>query len=161
MERAKINAHRTLTDLPAWEFPAWRTRSLAEVGAEEFAQAMVRAAVGDPFDTSTPQSALEDLRELQDAAGPEYMPEEWVLVEDDEGPIGVVLPQLFPDHPAAGTVFYVGVVPARRGQGWGRALHRYGLTRLAALGASEYHGSTDAENAPMRAIFATNGALEA
>ena len=76
---------------------------------------------------------------------------------DAQGEIGVVLPQIYAQDPTAGTLFYLAVVPERRGSGLGRRLHAFGLRRLRQLGAVHYYGSTDSRNAPMLAIFTANG----
>lgn len=158
----KIRVERSIAHLPDYEpLPqGWRTTSLAELGEERFAAAMLRASEGDSFDQSTPESALDDLRELIEAAGPAFVPERWVVVSDDDSEIGVVLPQTFPDHPEVGTIFYLGVVPERRGQGAGRRLHRYGMGRLRAVKAERYVDSTDPRNEAMRAVFRANGCHE-
>lgn len=86
-----------------------------------------------------------------------FDPKEWFIVGDDEGEIGVVLPQIFAEDRTAGTLFYVAVRPARRDQGLSKDLHRSGLQRLAQRGALTYRGSTDPEKPAMRAIFLHNG----
>lgn len=157
----KVVVERDLTELAGDEFAwpsGWTSRSLEELGAAEFAQHMVRAAAGDPFDTSTPESALEDLEELMDECKG-FDLSEWLLVADPQGEIGVVLPYLSRGDPSRGMVAYLGVVPERRGQGNGTTLHAYGLHRLAQLGATRYIGSTDTRNVPMRRIFAANQAV--
>lgn len=154
--RPKVLAARTLrglTGLPATPL-GWGTRSLAELGTSAFAAQMLAAAAGDPFDQSTPASAEDDLKELIEAAGASHDPGEWVFVDDPSGRVGVVLPHADPD--GRGTLFYLGVVPERRGEGLGRALHAYGLRALRRRGATRYEGSTDERNAPMLAIFCHN-----
>lgn len=135
----------------------WTVRSLGTLGRERFAEAMLRASQGDPYETSTADSALEDLRDLEEAAGAAFDAENWVVVDDAQGEIGVVLPQIYAQDPTAGTLFYLAVVPERRGSGLGRRLHAFGLRRLRQLGAVHYYGSTDSRNAPMLAIFTANG----
>lgn len=48
---------------------SWCLLSLAEVGEDRFARSMLRASDGNPFDVSTPESAVGDLRELVESAG--------------------------------------------------------------------------------------------
>lgn len=158
MER-KIYVRRDLESLPVEDFPGWLTQSLADLGEEHFAQLMLEASEGDPFETSTPESALADLREMRDAAGERYDAKCWLLVSDVDGLIGVVLPQPYVRNRDAGTLHYLGVMPARRGQGLGRRLHQFGMQQLVRRGVRRYRGSTDVENAPMLAIFAANGCV--
>lgn len=156
MDTAKVIARRVL-DEPKPTPSGWTLDSLEQVGEQDFNRVMLRASDGDPYDTSTPESAEADFRELVEAAGGQFDPRGWYLVRDDRGDVGVVLPQVFPDEPTTGTLFYVAVVPERRGEGLGRALHRFGLSELAKRGAKAYVGSTDATNEPMIAIFTANG----
>lgn len=158
----KIRVLGDVTHLPNREpLPAgWRVTSLAEMGEEAFADLMLRASEGDPFDATTPETALEDLRELIDAAGDAFVAERRLAVSDDDGPLGVVLPQPFPKRPRVGTIFSIGVVPERRRAGVGRRLHRFGLVRPQALGGEQDAGSTDPANAAMCAVCAANRCVE-
>ena len=47
---------------------SWCLLSLAEVGEDRFARSILRASDGNPFDVSTPESAVGDLRELVESA---------------------------------------------------------------------------------------------
>lgn len=158
----KIFVERDLADLDPTPDPvtvSWTLTSLAELGVVDFAQRMVRAAEGDPFDVSTPESAADDLQELIDGAGSNFDPTWWVVASDAGGDIGVVLPSPSPDAPGEGGLSYVGVVPHRRGEGHGHRLHLLGLQRLHQLGVRRYVGSTDELNVPMLRTFRRNGAV--
>ncbi|RMB62237.1 GNAT family N-acetyltransferase [Tessaracoccus antarcticus] len=156
MERKKVYVARDLSNLRVVDFPLWKIQTLAQLGDEAFAAKMLVASAGDPFDTSTPESALGDLHELEEEAGAAFDPSQWVLLSDESGEIGVVLPQVSDADPRSGILSYLAVMPARRGHGLGRQLHQFGLQRLKELGAVNYRGSTDAENAAMLAIFRAN-----
>ena len=156
MESTKIVARRRLA-APQPIPDDWKLSTLEELGPEAFNQVMLRASDDDPYDTSTVESADEDFRELVDAAGTAFDPRSWYVVVDSRSEVGVVLPQVFPGNPTTGTLLYVAVLPERRGEGLGRALHAFGLSELARRGARDYVGSTDPDNAPMIAIFAANG----
>ena len=69
---------------------------------------------------------------------------------------GVLLPQIYPDIQTEGTLYYIGVAPERRGEGWGKRLHAHGLALLASRGATRYVGSTDLRNEPMVRVFRHN-----
>ena len=156
MEEHKIVAHRQLAD--SWDPPTdWVVTALAERGQDAFVRLLLRASLGDPHHTSTRESAQDDFQELISAAGTAFDATAWFTVADQQGDFGVVLPQLFPDDPTTGTLFYLAVVPERRGQGRGRQLHSFGLGQLARRGATHYVGSADPANAPMLAIFRANG----
>lgn len=156
----KLLVEKVFSDADKSALPTgWRLESLAQLGRDGFAQRMLAAAHGDPFNPSTPDTAAADLQDLVDYAGEAFDPDAWYAVSDDEGPLGVVLPQLFTgDEHDLGTLFYIGIVPERRGAGLGRQLHRWGLGELARRGARRYVGSTDDRNGAMAAIFAANGA---
>lgn len=146
------------SDASLGEMPEnWSEETLAALGIEEFASRMLEASAGDPYDSSTPESAVDDLRELIEYAGDAFDGTAWLALSDEAGRIGVVLPQVYPDDASTGTVFYVGVVPERRGAGLGRRLHRLGMGRLAALGVTSYVETTDADNTPMIRILEANG----
>lgn len=154
----KIVARRRLN--PPEPLPTgWRLASLDELGEEVFVGELLRASAGDPFHTSTAETAHDDFRELVEAAGDRFDPRCWYVASDADGVIGVVLPQPFPDDPSVGTLLYLGVAPERRGQGLGRQLHWLGLSELSRRGARSYVGSTAPANAAMVAIFTANGCV--
>ena len=80
----------------------------------------------------------------------------WAAVHRRGRGVGVIMPRVDAST-GIGTMDFVGVVAAERGAGLGRRLHRLGLARLAAAGATEYRDMTDAGNRAMRRVFATNG----
>ena len=134
----------------------WRLRSLLEAGETAFVARMFEASEGDPFEER--KGGKRDLdrewRDLVEGAGARFDPARWKLVDDERGPVGVVLPHAV--NAETGTLSYVGVVPSRRRVGLGSGLHALGLRLLAAEGLRRYVGSTDVRNAAMRAVFAKN-----
>jgi len=132
-------------------------RTLAEAGKAEFLRVMTEAAAGDPFEDAAVRDAEDDFRELTDAAGDRFDPAAWMLAHVGDDVVGVVLPQEFPGSDREGTLFYVAVLPAFRGRGYGRALHASGLAMLAERGVTRYVGSTDTRNGPMLKVFEANG----
>jgi GNAT superfamily N-acetyltransferase len=135
-------------------------RSLADVGEDEFVARMTECSEGDPFEErqGTERDPKREWRELVEHAGPRFDASRWLLVDDARGFVGVALPQAVNEK--TGTLYYVGVAPARRGAGLGRALHAYGLRALAAHGLVTYVGSTDVRNVAMRRVFAANACPE-
>ncbi len=132
-------------------------RTLAEVGRAEFIRVMTKAAEGDPFEDMAVRQPEDDFRELTAAAGDRFDPASWMLALVGDDVVGVVLPQEFPGHDEDGTLYYVAVLPAFRGRGYGRALHASGLSMLAERGVTRYVGSTDTRNGPMLKVFEANG----
>lgn len=149
VERSLLGA---LPDVP----DGFTLRSLAEAGQAPFIARRQEASQGDPFEER--RGRVRDLagewRELVAIPGDAFDPTRWFLVDDAQGPVGIVLPQA---NAKTGTFYYVGVVPPRRGQGLGGAIHALGLRLLADAGLERYVGSTDVRNAAMLAVFARNG----
>lgn len=149
--------HSLTATLPTWSVQASLTlRSLAEVGTDAFEAVLHAAAIGDPERASV-ESVVAMLDEFIAMAGDRFDENAWFVVEQDGEPVGVVLPQVFPDRPDRGTMFYVGVVPDQRGRGIGRALHAIGMQALADRGAAGYFGTVDPGNAAMIAVYRGNG----
>lgn len=71
-------------------------------------------------------------------------------------PIGLSIPHIEQGTLSEGRLFYFGVVPKRRGQGYGVVLHRLSLGLLKSFGATTYVGSTDENNRHMMRIFEKN-----
>lgn len=160
LRTVKVFVERNLTTLGSSTDPVtarWALTTLADVGLEEFAALLLRASEGDPFETSTAESATSDLQALIDGAGDAFDPTQWVIASDGNGVIGAVLPQRQADAPKTGTIFYMGVIPERRTQGHGARLHMLGLQRLRRLGVDKYVGSTDQQNTAMIQVFRQNG----
>jgi len=132
-------------------------RSLFEVEKPEFLRVMTEAAQGDPFEDVTDCDPEADFNELVETAGNRFDPASWMLAQVGDDVVGVVLPQEFAGHDREGTLFYVAVLPAFRGRGYGRALHASGLSMLAERGVTRYVGSTDTRNGPMLKVFEANG----
>ncbi|MCK4511219.1 GNAT family N-acetyltransferase, partial [bacterium] len=132
-------------------------RSLFEVGKPAFLRTMTEAAQGDPFEDVADGDSEADFNELVEGAGDRFDPASWMLAHLGDDVVGVVLPQEFPGSDREGTLFYVAVLPAFRGRGYGRALHASGLSMLAERGVTRYVGSTDTRNGPMLKVFEANG----
>lgn len=155
VHREKLFVQRELTDdLPAGRDFAWRT--LAEARDAAFLRVLTEASEGDPFE-GPERDPEREWKELLEATGDDLDPTLWRIALMDGEPVGVVLPTVWKGKRKEGTLSYVGVVPAHRGQGLGRALHAAGLHLLAEAGAQRYAGSTDVRNAPMAHVFEQNG----
>ena len=83
-----------------------------------------------------------------------------VYIVDNE-PIGVVFPHIEPDTNQEGRIFWIGIHPEFIGKGYGKNLHRIGLSRLQnEFRAKSYLGATKSDNIPMRKIMKANGCSE-
>lgn len=152
----KACVNRRLDDVLPPRPRGWTERSLAEVGETAFQERLVEASEGDPFEArrAGPRDTGREWRELVLSAGQRFDPTRWLLVDDATGPIGVLLPQAI--NELKGTLYYLAIVPARRGQGLGAPLYALGLHRLREMGLAHYAGSTDVRNTAMLAVFARN-----
>lgn len=81
----------------------------------------------------------------------------WRVAYRDGDPAGVILARVDGDQ---GALAYLGLLPALRGQGLGRALHAEALWLLRTAGARAYEDATTVDNAPMRRLFARAGLTE-
>jgi ribosomal protein S18 acetylase RimI-like enzyme len=96
--------------------------------------------------------------------GFEQQPDWWQLAETQAGePVGFVLCSILArnkDRPAEGTIFYMGVLPVHRGNGYGRELLEQATRTLARVGVCRILCDTAACNAPMVAAFRNAGYIE-
>lgn len=98
------------------------------------------------------ETARRDLEYLGSFQSPR---EWWRLGTDGEGtPVGVVMPARNSEH---AIIAYLGVVPEKRGNGYGLDLLLEGTRTLRALGIEEIHADTDVSNTPMAAAFRAAG----
>lgn len=95
------------------------------------------------------------LESFENELGPEWRTHCYIFKEDGD-PIGLSIPHIEQGTLSEGRLFYFGVVPKRRGQGYGVVLHRLSLGLLKSFGATTYVGSTDENNRHMMRIFEKN-----
>jgi RimJ/RimL family protein N-acetyltransferase len=135
----------------------FESKSLREIGEEEFLEVYRKTYSNNlnrNFNNTSPET---DFRSHIESAGNLFDPNHWYVVFESNSPIGVLLPQRFPDTPHDGTLMSVGLLPEARNKGFGRILHAMGMEILASQSATDYIGSTDVQNVPMRKIFERNG----
>lgn len=138
--------------------PAWLESAVAEV----------MAASADPSD----QAAIAELGATGAARELLQVPEDhfeipaggWLRAEAGPGQaVGVVLLALLKPRPGAGeaprraTIYYMGVLPASRGQGYAVALLREAMRQCQALRCGQLFCDTGSDNVPMVRAFRTAG----
>ncbi|WHY87292.1 GNAT family N-acetyltransferase [Neobacillus novalis] len=74
-------------------------------------------------------------------------------------PIGISIPHLEPGTMDEGRLFYFGLIPEARGQGFSTALHLQSLLTLKEMGATYYIGSTEIANKKMKRVFEKNDCI--
>jgi GNAT superfamily N-acetyltransferase len=156
VHRRKAFVERDLTTLEKFEIP-FEWEPLSQVGDAAMLAVLDRAAEGDPFEEGEPRDPQREWNELLDYAGKMLDRDLWRIALLDGETVGVVLPQAYDEDPPRGTLAYVAVLPAHRGKGLGRLLHRSGLALLAEAGVQKYVGSSDVRNVPMLKTFEHNG----
>lgn len=101
-----------------------------------------------------PAEALDELlEEVSDATGAQAS---WHLARLEGRIVGLALGAVDPAS-SLGWLQYIGLAPAARGRGLGRALHAGALRRLAAAGARTYEDAVDLDRAAMRRVMLANG----
>lgn len=155
--KRKVFVERRLEGYRSPHSDPFAYRPLSLVGRRRFVRVMAEASEGDPFEDDADRDVEREFQDLVDHAGRSFDPSWWQIATLEDEAVGVVLPQAYPERPDEGTLFYVGVRPAFRGRGYGRVLHAAGLAFLSRHGVTKYMGSTDERNAPMIAVFRTNG----
>ncbi|MEO7994610.1 MAG: GNAT family N-acetyltransferase, partial [bacterium] len=121
----------------------------------ELLEEVRRVGTGSPRD---PGAADSDFRAMRLAAGNILEATLWQIGYDAGIPVGLVIPQPWPDDPATGDLFVWGVVPEQRGHGWGRVLFERGLHLLKSNWVKRISGSIDATNERAWALYQSIGA---
>jgi ribosomal protein S18 acetylase RimI-like enzyme len=99
------------------------------------------------------RTAEEILAGYRDASGSGTR--EWYLAARGSKPVGVLL--LSAPGPATWGLTYLGLIPAARGVGFGRALTRFAVRRAATGGATDLTLNVDVRNVPALRLYATEG----
>ncbi|MFA7332140.1 MAG: GNAT family N-acetyltransferase [Candidatus Delongbacteria bacterium] len=155
----KLYVERDLVGFQPAEPDPFDYLTLRDAGEPAFVEVLAGLEPGSPSPDGLAQ-ARSGFQELLELAGSALDRDAWHVVRHRGDVVGLVLPQLFPDSPHEGTLYWIGLLPNWRGRGWGRILHARGLRHLSERGARRYIGSTPVENLPMRRVFAANGCTE-
>lgn len=148
-----------LLRLPALPNPAWQLRAFDPLNPSLFQQTLLRT-----YQQSLDCPELNDTRTVEEIlAGHRAQgilrPDHWQLALVQEVPVGLILLCGLKDEPAW-DLSYVGVVPERRGQGWGRALVSWGLQAAKEAGVPGLHLAVDERNEPALGLYRSLGFVE-
>lgn len=136
-------------------FSSLTYKSMSELGTGKMLELFGQIYEGSSSrDFSNP---CEDFESHRESAGHLFDPASWLVAHAGLEPVGVLLPQRFPDSPKEGTMMSIGVFPMHRKRGFAKILHAKGLEILREQGASDYIGSTDVQNLAMLRVFESNG----
>lgn len=132
-------------------------KSLKDTGKESFLSIYAGLFLENKSRDFAGKTPEQDFSELVEYAGEEFNAEFWEIVYYQQRPVGVVMPQIYPDsNGKEGGLFNWGFLPTYRGKGWGKVLHSYALERLSQMGVTMYIDSTDIENEAMLKVFEKN-----
>jgi ribosomal protein S18 acetylase RimI-like enzyme len=131
---------------------------MTETGFDLAADTLLRSSEGDP-NSSPDEDPREAIREFLATPGLTDSPDCVQIGFLGDRPVAFLCAQV---EAATGwsRIAYIGVAPEARGQGLGREVHLHGMAMLRHLGGTLYHGGTAADNAPMLALFRSNGCIE-
>ena len=155
VQSTKILYSKVLTDTSSELF--FTPVAAGSIPFSEFKVLFREVSEGDPEISDDIDAELEEMIEM---AGDQYNIDNWKLAYREGTCVGLVCPQLYPDEPSIGSIFYLGLRPDFREKGWGSKLHADGLALLKQRNAEKYMGSTRLENQPMNNIFRKNGCEE-
>jgi GNAT superfamily N-acetyltransferase len=153
----QILVERPLDTLNRESVP-FAVRTLAEVGDEFFVPVFQKA---DADRMPRPAGYRAELEWQHVRSLPGFDPQ-WAFLATKAGdPIGYAVTNLLPGtNPQAGAVSYLGVLPDKRRQGYGRILHHVALSALRRRGAMVYRDTVDVRNTAMRGVLRKNGCHE-
>lgn len=124
-------------------------------------QAALQSLLADTYIETLDCPGLAEMRTTQDilnghlAAG-EFDPTLWTIAYQGEIPVAALL--LSPSHATDSVeVVYLGLIPAARGVGLGRAMLHYGIQLIAKRSERVLALAVDARNTPAVALYARAG----
>ena len=155
----RVEFKTAVEDLPGENGTPLTWRDLGEIGLDAAAKMMARTAKGDPTGRSEreePRAALiEMLADPVLTDGPECV---HVGFEGDRA-VAFVLAQVLPKT-GWSRIAYMGLIPAARGRGLGKWVHRHGFAMIRDQGGTLYHGGTATTNSAMLRLFQNHGCKE-
>lgn len=152
----RVEYKTPVADLPPEGESPFDWRALDVVGHAAAAELIDRAGPGPEWEADDTGEAV-----LAHALGRRGMYAEPDCVQIgflDGEPAAFVIAQV---EPASGwsTITFMGLVPAARGRGLGRHVHRRGMALLRAQGGAQYHGGTSATHRVMVRLFERHGCV--
>ena len=155
----RIEYRAQVADLPDDVGSPLTWRDLSVVGEQQAAAMLARVSQGDPHGLGLGEDPLLALRgHLQDE-GLRSEPACVQLGSLDGALVAFVCAQVAP-RSGWSRITYMGLVPAARGEGLGRWVHRRGFAMLKAQDGVLYHGGTAADNVAMKSLFLAHGCQE-
>lgn len=146
---------RKLVDLPVLDDQfAWHNLSEKWLIEREYGELYQLCKKGSA-NKSEKQTASQFIQSLKRELGPKWRQHCYYFTKDQEI-IGMAIPHIEMGTAEEGRLFYFGIVPYLRGQGFGTKIHQITLSLLKQGQATYYVGSTDASNLHMIQIFIQN-----
>jgi len=148
-----------LTRLPPVPQSEWDLVSFDPVAPARFQEVLLATYAGTLDCPELNDTRTADEIVAGHVAQGDFRAERWQLAEKYGAAIGVVMATALKDS-AAWDLSYMGVVPQRRGQGWGKSLIGWAL-RAAKLGtATELQVAVDQRNLPALGLYRALGFVE-
>ena len=121
----------------------------------EYAQVYERCRTGTA-NKNIPQPIEQVMASISNELGNSWRNNCYYFLKENEL-VGISIPHIEMGTVDEGRMFYFGIVPEKRGQGLGVAIHKLALEKIKKMNASHYVGSTDESNEQMIKIFQKNG----
>ncbi|KAB2329876.1 GNAT family N-acetyltransferase [Bacillus mesophilum] len=135
-------------------FFEWKCISDSALTEAEFAELWAQCMKNSDNAIST-LSIKEHMAGLKSELQDQWMSSCFAAFKNGE-PIGISIPHIEPGTQDEGRLFYLGLLPNKRGNGYARILHLDSLNILKNIGASYYIGSTHKSNIKMKKVFDAN-----
>ncbi|WP_164219501.1 GNAT family N-acetyltransferase [Virgibacillus sp. YIM 98842] len=137
--------------------PDLETHCLADgtISDQKFAQIYEKCRSGSA-NKNKQQTLDQVMRSLKQELGANWRSHCYIF-KIKHAVIGLAIPHIEMGTEDEGRLFYFGVLPAFRGQGFGKMMHLKTLALLKGMKANYYVGSTDEANLAMIQIFKQNG----
>ncbi|MHB8584354.1 MAG: GNAT family N-acetyltransferase [Thermoplasmatota archaeon] len=153
----QVLVERPLETLRRESMP-FATRTLAEVGDDAFFPIFQRA---DADRTVRPAGYRAEAEWAHLKTLPGFDMQYAILATKGGESLGYAVTNLLPGtEPQSGAISYMGVLPEKRRQGFGRIIHYAALHALRRRGAVMYRDAVDVRNVGMRAVLRRNDCHE-
>ncbi|WP_430786698.1 GNAT family N-acetyltransferase [Virgibacillus flavescens] len=151
-----VTVQKRLVDELELDEPTFTLRNIKEIPLSMFKDIWGESMSGS-LNAPSLLSMDEQMRSVKKELGPSYE-DSCIVAFENENPIGVVMPHIEPGTTDEGRLFFFGLLPAQRGKGKSKSLHRQALGLLKDyFNAAYYIGSTGYKNVPMLKTFESNG----
>jgi Acetyltransferase (GNAT) family len=137
------------------EIESFEIKSIEQITADLFIEVWQESMKGS-LNVSSTLSVEKEFMGMKSELGSDYA-KSCLIAFYEKKPIGITMPHIEPGTVDEGRLFYFGLLPGYRRNGWGSTLHKQSLHILKNMGAAYYIGATGHKNIPMQHIFQAKG----